>query len=176
MSLRIRDWPVPPFLPHYLLPSHLLSFILPSLSPSFLPSLPSLLPSPLSSLNPFLIPILLAFLSSLSIFADSHLIWLMDATLDLMHGPDGWRLDPWAWHACQAALLPPAHVHIYSRLCFPLYWAPHENSYGVKSPWSTAMDKHFWLNRWSKAHYFTSLKVKYIFLMYKKEIITPLIP
>ena len=89
MSLRIRDWPVPPFLPHYLFPSHLLSFILPSLSPSFLPSLPSLLPSPLSSLNPFLISILLAFLSSLSIFADSHLIWLMDATLDLMHGPEG---------------------------------------------------------------------------------------
>ena len=81
-----------PSLPSSLPPSFSPSFLHPSFPFSPLPSissfLPSLLPSPLPSLNPFLIPILLSFLSSWSIFADSHLIWRIDS--------NSW-FDAWTW-------------------------------------------------------------------------------
>lgn len=92
-SLRIRTWPVPPFLPHSLLPSHFLSFILPSLSPPSLPLflsffLPSFLLPSLPSI-PFLSPFFYP-----SFHHDPFLLILIlsggwKATLDLRHGPDG---------------------------------------------------------------------------------------
>lgn len=82
-----------PSLPSSLSPSFPLSFLHPSFPFSpFPPSLPfllpSLLPSPLPSINPFLVPILLSFLSSWSIFADSHLIWRIES--------NSW-FEAWTW-------------------------------------------------------------------------------